>query len=267
MNIIKSLLLYSLLINIKISLSMSEHEIKYKLDHAAQNNDIEGIKKLLIFKPRIELLNIALSRASQYGNIECIKLLIASGANINCADEWPPLILAAFNNKEAAVECLIKMGADVNLQFYTKQTAMHNITLNNREKLAKLFLEADYDINLKDEKGHTAYDTAKVFSSDYIIKLFEDKINEYKKLVYKAIKENNYANFKKYLLKVGSICFKDEEGNNLLHYAFEENNIEIAKIIYSINPELISQVNNNGQTPLSFIFNQEVLDFIKILIL
>lgn len=247
---------------LKNNYGMSEYQLKFNLRQAAENNNIEKLTNLLELNSRIDSINEALARAAQHGSNEAIKLLIKHNANINFKTKWPPLILASCNRQTKTVQLLIELGADVNVRDnHNNSTALHHAALNNWTDIIKLLLEANCDLNLKDNWGKTAMQETHVNISTEAKSLLKNY--KYKNLVYKAIKENNFSNLKKYLLKIGTVCFKDKNNNNLLHYAFKENNIEIAKLIYSIKPELITQENNTKEIPLILFFNQKNIDFIK----
>lgn len=139
---------------------------------------------------------------------------------------------------------------------------------NALTETTKFLLDNGADINGKIKKGQfagkTIYDLIKKNNNLVVQTLFKDRVGFLKQELYKAINENNFNNFKNCLLKIGSICIKDENGNNLLHYALKYNATQIAKIIYAIRPDLVSQVNDNGETPLSYMVrNPEILEFFK----
>lgn len=211
------------------------------------------------------LLNKMLFNAVDRSYKELIQLLLDLGADINSLDKEgnTPLINAVTqkSEKKEFINFLIQMGANVNAQGKKGSTALMKACDWSRDRNVQLLIELGADIDIKNNFGKTAFDIARR-------EIFQDTINLFirffKKKIYEAIKENNYDNFKKYILKLGTICFKDKDGNNLLHYAFKENNIELAKLIYYLNPELIAQENNSGQIPLSFISNELTKDFIKI---
>lgn len=151
---------------------------------------------------------------------------------------------------------------DLELDILNFSENVNNEILEKNIDIVNLLIKAGADLNIKNQKDQTAYFKASEHNKE-LAEVLKNTIISYKEEIYKAIKENNYDTFKKYLLKVGTICFEDESGNNLLHYAFKENNFEFAKIIYALKPELIAQVNNSGQTPLSFANNPEGFKFIE----
>lgn len=91
-----------------------------------------------------------------------------------------------------------------------------------------------------------------------------ESIVSWKEKIYQAIKNNDFNTFKFYLLKFGSICFKDREGNNLLHYAMKAGNLDFIKLIIYLKPDLIWKKNKRGEIPLSFMLaNYEVFKFFR----
>ena len=67
----------------------------------------------------------ALHQSAIDGNLECAKALIASGANVNCADceLWTPLHAAAMSGKIEVVRYLLSHGANSTLKNESQQTA------------------------------------------------------------------------------------------------------------------------------------------------
>jgi|ERR1017187_396695 ankyrin repeat protein len=61
----------------------------------------------------------ALADAAKANNIKRIKELVADGVDVNARgrSNLTPLVMAASNNSKQAYECLLKLGADPNIQF------------------------------------------------------------------------------------------------------------------------------------------------------
>ena len=61
--------------------------------------------------------NFPLHYAAAYGWSDCLKLLLKSGANVNCQNEWgySPLMVAMLKNHKKIVKELLEIeGVDVN---------------------------------------------------------------------------------------------------------------------------------------------------------
>jgi ankyrin repeat protein len=94
-------------------------------------------------------------------NIHDVKYLLHAGANIN-ARYWlhdiTPLMLAMIKRNYELAKLLIVKGADVNLQMYNGNTALH-YAINNKcnNELIKLFIDNNANINLINISRYTPY--------------------------------------------------------------------------------------------------------------
>lgn len=187
-------------------------------------------------------------------NKEMIKMLLNSGVDIfheDAADQEIPESL--FKLGPDAVKIFIECGVDINKLLVLAMK-------NDEPEIVKLLIESGANINLqfivKDlnkSKKISIFEYAKLNNQEEIVQALINKASDIKLKLFKAVEANEYANFKKYLLQIGSVAVKDENGNNLLHLAFRKRNFALANIIYYLNPELLQQTNKDGQTPFSFI--------------
>lgn len=76
-----------------------------------------------------------------------------------------------------------------------------------------------------------------------------DLIEQAKEKLFNAIKQNNFEDFKYNLLRLGSVYVIDNDGNNILHYAINAQNVFFIKLILSKWPELFKMKNNLKKTP------------------
>lgn len=92
-------------------------------------------------------------------------------------------------------------------------------------------------------------------------------IEEVKEKLFNSIIQNNFDDFKYNLLKLGSAYVTGNNGNNILHYAVNSQNLFFLKLIISKWPDLLDMKNNIGNMPIqdslknnkTYIFN----NFIK----
>lgn len=204
-----------------------------------------------------------LIEAIDQNNYKVVELLLANGADVDCQDDadFTPLMSAIISDEIDMVKLLLKYNADIN--FTQKSiTPLMRASVGKNLDIVKLLIEKGANLNAHDYKGITAYMHAKKKHNLEVIEYFDNLIIFYKDELYKSIKNKDYSNFKKYLLLIGSICIQDKDCNNLLLYAIKFASTEIAKLIYSIKPDLIGQVNKSRETPLSYIFsNTDIRDF------
>ena len=111
-----------------------------------------------------------------------------------------------------------------NLYFHTKFPTQYNQGPDEENS----FLKIIDNLSSKNKKV-----------KENMIKLLLEEVKETKANIINSIKNNDIESFKKNILRLGTICMKDENKNNLLHKAIKLNNLEIAKFIWSIKPELM----------------------------
>src|SRR2546423_3697903 len=94
-----------------------------------------------------------------FGNLEVVKLLLDSGADINAVSKneftATPLQGAAAFQKLDLAAILIKRGANVNCHGEGGGTPLHEVAGNGQIEFAKLLLDYGAEINAKDNNGKT----------------------------------------------------------------------------------------------------------------
>lgn len=149
----------------------------------------------------------ALMSAADSNHLDTVKFLISCGANINATrhDGLTALMLAAKVGNEKLVEYLIQNGADINLitnegsdafifamqygnvscaallldagsdinHMDNDGSALLNATREGKYDSVKFLLEKGIDYNLKNSKGETALDIAKIKDDKRIISLLQ----------------------------------------------------------------------------------------------
>lgn len=181
-----------------------------------------------------------------------IKKLIQNKIDLNLKDTegFTSVFWAIEFNLKEAVKLLIDNKADLNIKSNLGDTPLIYSYYNGKRDIIKLLIDSDANLHAKDKNSSTIYKLADSMQFREITELIINKISLYKIKVYKSMESNNLEEFKKYLLKVGSVCFKDKNGNNLLHRAALLKNSYIFGFVLSINKDLLSQENSKGQTPI-----------------
>lgn len=123
--------------------------------------------------------------AVHFNRLECIDLLIKSGANPNIGNgDQKPLMMAIYNKNMEMTKLLLDLGANVNQRGSNKNTPLHCAALMNRHEWAKLFLEYGADIKLKNMEKRTPAlvadfsgfkVVAELIRSNYQTSFFEEK--------------------------------------------------------------------------------------------
>lgn len=209
--------------------------------------------------------------------LEILKLLI-NHKNIdlnikNSSDETP--IEYAINSKYADfVKIFLKLGKIKNM--YIIEKLQKKIKKNN----AQDWYDFLYKLNirsLKDNYGNNLMHYAFENNKPHIVKvlsqvdlnLFHIKnnfqktpIEIYENNIYEYIKNNDYKNLKKSLLKIGIYYFLDKNNDTILHHSLRSNNLDIIKLVFYICPSLIFYINKQGDTPINLAAqNPELLKF------
>jgi len=135
--------------------------IKKGIDVNVVKNDING--------------NSAISAAVTLNEINILKLLISSKADINKKNKYgnTPLIIASENGNIDIVKMLLKSKADVNITNNFGSSALIMATQYCKTEVVQLLLKANADKSIKNLNNETALDCAK--NNDYkeIIELIE----------------------------------------------------------------------------------------------
>ena len=202
--------------------------------HFAINNECskEKVKLLLELGGNISALNhdhktpllLALEKRSPLASV-----LISSVTKIEDAKDRngsTPLHSAIMNDcSEEHVQLLMKLGGDINALNYDHKTPLM-IALEKRSPLTSVLISSI--TNLED------LDLTKLPTMSQAI-------------------SKGYLEFAQVLHKLGkSVLFKDEDGNNILHLAMQQTNIEVPKWLLSLNgvKNLINAFNHNQKSPL-----------------
>ncbi|XP_070570370.1 serine/threonine-protein phosphatase 6 regulatory ankyrin repeat subunit B-like isoform X2 [Ptychodera flava] len=117
-----------------------------------------------------------LHQAAISGHSETIEFLLLNGAVIEAKDKkdgQTALHLAASQGHRNAVEILIENGADVGAKdTETKSTPLHAAAANGQTESAHLLLQYEADINAQNKSGNTALHSAAWFGHPDVVHLF-----------------------------------------------------------------------------------------------
>lgn len=242
------------------------------------HNQIESAKLLIAAGANINIQSVygisLLMQAVMNKNAEMVRMLLDVGINIHLEDCTGSNILVRMAQKNSKEDydslefCIVhdnsldfneseifKLLIEKGINLELKDCDAGNNVLNwaiykNKENLVRVLINFDINLDSRNKNREVTSQLAKDSENLEIISLLKLKVGEYKQIIYKALKNNNLEQFKKYILKIGTICFKDEDGNNLLHKAILANNLYIFGLIFYLNKKLLYQKNNLGVTPL-----------------
>ena len=117
-----------------------------------------------------EFGNTPLENAMFFKNdIQKVKQLIASGANVNTQNNWmqaPPLYNAIKNDQNKMIPLLLAAGADVNQQNRFGSTSLHAALYDFRPvNIIQLLVDAGADVNQQNNFGNTPLHIAAQFNT------------------------------------------------------------------------------------------------------
>ena len=98
-----------------------------------------------------------LHKAAKEGNIEKVKSLIASGADVNAKSKYgdTPLHYAARRGHKIIGELLINKGAEVNAKNKSGETPLHIATFDGYKDFAEFLINNGANIDAMNKQGNT----------------------------------------------------------------------------------------------------------------
>ena len=108
-------------------------------------------------------IDMKLLRASADGQLETVKSLVRSGANVNASQSEgaTPLIVASFYGADDVVEFLIRKGANVNAKDARGNTALMQAAYFGFTSTVKLLVNNGANVLYRNSAGLTAGEAAK----------------------------------------------------------------------------------------------------------
>jgi hypothetical protein len=122
----------------------------------------------------------SLNKAVLDGDLEQVRSLILSGADVNAKDKFggTPLHHAANAGHKNVAELLIANGADLNAKRQEGWTPLHIAAAWGNIDVAELLIERGADVNIKDDSGRTPTWWAKAKGNVKIVELLSKRATE-----------------------------------------------------------------------------------------
>jgi uncharacterized protein len=113
-----------------------------------------------------------------FGNLEVVKLLLESGADINAVSKnkfvATPLQGAAAAKRLDVARLLLTHGAKVNTRGEGGDSPLHEVAANGQIEFARLLLEHGADVNAKDDDGKTPLTIALAYKQPEMAKFLRE---------------------------------------------------------------------------------------------
>jgi ankyrin repeat protein len=114
--------------------------------------------------------------AAQFGRIDTVRELVTAGAQVNLHEKgyYTALMLAAGNGHAAVVEFLADAGAAIDeVEFTRDWTALIWSAKRGHTDTVRLLLQRGARRDLRDDRGRTALDWARIEGHTAVVALFE----------------------------------------------------------------------------------------------
>lgn len=205
---------------------------------------------------------IAIIQAISEGNIEKLEELFSDGTDINIRigskEGKTPLIIASEQNQIAAVNFLLKKGADENLLYSYKQnkeecieSAIGFAVKNNNLEIIELLLNNNKE---------------KLVNLEYLFPLYSDLISQGKTEIFEIFLKHGLP--PDFTFSFAETDTGTASTETFLFYAVSCEKIEIVQLLlkYGANANLTSSQDGKENTPLSLAVSKNLNDFVIILL-
>lgn len=186
-----------------------------------------------------------LQNAIKDGQLEEVKLLIEQGIEVNqpSTQGVTPLHHAVIHNQTNIAAVLLQAGAKVDVKdAATEATPLHLAALYGREDIANLLITKGANVNATMKFGITPLLVAAQFNQPQIVRLLSELPN------------NKVA-----------INHADQEGFTALHFAAQNGDVIIARLLIDRGANVNLRDKTNQATPLTIAIENNHLEMVQLL--
>jgi uncharacterized protein len=256
------------------------HSLHTQLIQAIGARDLEEVKHLIAEGVKVNYVNntcsrTAIEKASEVGELEIVRFLIESRANVNNYYERHPLVIATDKNFIDISNLLIEAGAEVNLDPNEDLTPLSNAVYFNSIELVKKLVEAGADVNAAGDESRPALSVAGSYGHretyEYLFPLVDPELREEFILEGFCMAGMGFAGGTsssldgiEFLVAMGgNINGKDSQGITPLMFLTKNNHIEPIKKMIELgaNPYIAGE---GGKTPFSIATEEGWTEIIKL---
>jgi serine/threonine-protein phosphatase 6 regulatory ankyrin repeat subunit B len=262
--------------------AQEREEVVRRLVEAGAGVNVQGSHRGTVLNNAIQLAPFGaqtyLSSAAYFLPIESIKLLLATGADVNAPDVrgLTPLMSAASKMSVVLMRMLLEAGAgaSVNAKDNEGRTALMVAAERGHVETIKLLFEAGAAINAKDNMGKTALmhtqgymysRSSSLAAGKYLIATGAsiNDVNAKGQTPLMLAAQRNYLEEVKILLEAGaraSINARDNEGKTALMYVkselYDDASADIIRTLVAAGAD-VNLADDNGATPLMLLASQD----------
>jgi L-histidine N-alpha-methyltransferase len=206
----------------------------------------------------------ALHEAAQEGHVDCVRLLLGSGAQVDSLKkaDWTPLMLACTKENLAVVEELVKNGASLSLVNKDGWTPFHIACREGHTFIIKFLLDSDPGCwDTRSKNGRTPLHTAALHGRLEVVQLLLQRCD------YEAdprdtsgvtpLMDAAHGGHVKVLQSLlqhnkGSLEAEDLQGRRAVHHAAQagDNSNSALSLLQREGASIEAVIVNTGQTPL-----------------